>query len=316
LIVDAAGDISFGITETGNTAAFGGTNAVGTLAAAAGGAFGFLNGPGLTVGTVPSIIDVASEAGVFASATPAGDVLVQTNNPGQQLTLAGNLMAGGRAILSSAGGFSQIGTVAVTAPVLAIDTTASGVGSLLSFITSTNINASLIARLPPGARTRNPMQFADLLATNSVVLLFADEGAVTGIVGVAQFGLSGTGGNADLQGSIDGLSGPTAALIGLRNPGPDPAYLFNGCIIASVTCSAVPTGFVLVQQQSVSGVTTLGLLPNLAAAADFITPEAVRVLRQSQDPDAPVINIFDEEHLCEETAEGSQPGRERCQEAR
>jgi hypothetical protein len=72
----------------------------------------------------------------------------------------------------------------------------------------------------------------------------------------------------------------------------------------------------LVQQQSVSGVTTLGLLPNLAAAADFITPEAVKALRQSQDPDAPVINIFDEEHLCEETAEGSQPGRERCQETR
>jgi hypothetical protein len=57
-------------------------------------------------------------------------------------------------------------------------------------------------------------------------------------------------------------------------------------------------------------------LPNLSAQVFLITPEVVRGVRQSEDPDAPVINVFDEERLCDETAKSSQPGRERCQEGR
>jgi hypothetical protein len=102
-------------------------------------------------------------------------------------------------------------------------------------------------------------------------------------------------------------------------------------------------GFLVVQPQSVSGVTAFDLLPDIAATTNFITPEGVapeglipeglipeglipkglipegvtpervRARRQSPDPDAPVINIFDEERLCEETATSSQPRRERCQ---
>jgi len=98
----------------------------------------------------------------------------------------------------------------------------------------------------------------------------------------------------------------------------------------------------------VSGVTAFDLLPDIAATTNFITPEGVapeglipeglipeglipevlipkglipegvtpervRARRPSPDPDAPVINIFDEERLCEETATSSQPRRERCQ---
>ena len=116
------------------------------------------------------------------------------------------------------------------------------------------------------------------------------------------------------------MADPTAALLGVRDPEPAPTYLFNDCVIAAATCfvptAATPLGFLVVQPQSPSAVTAADLLPDIAATADFITAEAVRALRQSPDPDVPVINIFDEEHLCDETAKGSQPGRERCQEQR
>jgi filamentous hemagglutinin family protein len=363
LIIDAAGNVSFGVN--GGKVFPADANAVGTLAGTAGGSFGFLNGPALTVGTVPGTGGVASQSGITASATIAGDVLIQTNNLGQPLTLAGNITAGGRAFLDTAGAFFQTGAVTVTAPVLAVDTTGSGVGTLLRFITSTNVNANVIAGLPPAGKTSNPMQFADLSAPNSVVLLFADQGAITGAMQAGQLGLSGIGSVANLQGSINGVTDPTAALLGIRDPGPAPTYLFNDCIIAAASCfvpsvvlppellpvqpqsasvaTVLAPAFLVVQPQSASAATVSDLLPDIAAITDFITPEGVTpeglppegltltregltltregltregltreglppsgqsqdreapaARRQSKDPDAPVINIFDEERL-------------------
>jgi filamentous hemagglutinin family protein len=320
LIVDAAGNVSFGIVETGSTVALGNANSVGTLAGTAGGSFGFLNGPALSVGTVPPVVDVASQSGISASPATSEDVLVQTNSVGQQLTLAGNITAGGRAIFDTAGGFAQTGTVTVTAPVLAIDTTGSGINTLLGFITSPSVNASVVSNLPPTGRTSNPMQFADLLAPNTVALLFADQSAVSGTMQVKQFGLSGIGNLANLQGSINGVTGPTAALLGVRDPGPSATYLFNDCVIAAATCVVIPiaqpVAFLVTEPQMASELEYLTILPNLSAQFDVITPQAVRGARQPEDPDAPVINIFDEEHLCYETANPSQPTREPCREER
>ena len=218
-----------------------------------------------------------------------------------------------RAILDTAGGFSQTGAVTVTAPVLAIDTTGSGVGTLLGFITSTSVNANVIAGLPPAGKTSNPMQFANLSAPNSVVLLFADQGAAMGTIQAGQLGLSGIGSGANLRGSISGVSDPTAALLGVRDPGPAPTYVFNDCIIAAASCvvpsvvlppellvvqpqsaSVLAPAFLVVQPQSVSAVADFDLLPDIAATTDFITPEGVtpeglspeaaRAWRQLQDP--------------------------------
>jgi hypothetical protein len=306
LIVDATGDVGFGITETASSVTFGTANAVGTLAGTAGGSFGFLNGPALTVGRVTAA---------------GGDILIQTNNAGQPLTLAGNITAGGRAIFDTAGGFSQIGAVTVAAPVLAIDTTGSGVNTLLGFITPP-FSANLVSNLRPTGNTSNPMQFADLSAPSSVVLLFADRGSVTDVTGamqVKELGLSGIGSFANLQGSIAGVIGPTAALLGVRNPGPSATYLFNDCIIAAMTCVVIPVtqpvAFLVTQPQTASELEALTVLPNLSAQVDVITPQVVRGVRQPEDPDAPVINIFDEERLCDETAK-SQPTKEPCREER
>jgi len=302
LIVSAAGKVSLGID--GGTVFAANANMVGTLTGNAGGSFGFLNGPALTVGTISA----------------AGDVLIQTNNAGQPLTLAGNITAGGPAVLDTAGSFSQIGTVTVTAPVLAIDTTGSGVNTLLGFITSPSVSASVVSNLPPAGKTSNPIQFNNLLAPNSVVLLFADQGAVTGTMQVKQLGLSGIGKLANLQGSINGVSDPTAALLGLRDPGPSPTYLFNDCIIAASTCVVISVdqsfAFLVTEPQMESELEYLNVLPNYSAQVDVITPQTVRGARQPEDPDAPVINIFDEERLCDETAKSSHPTREPCREER
>jgi filamentous hemagglutinin family protein len=335
LILDAAGNVAFGIQEAGNTAILGNANAVGTLSGSAGGVFGFLNAGALTIGTVSSVLDVASQSGIAASAAPVGDVLIQTNGATQQLTLAGNISAGGRAILDSAGAFSQIGTVNVSDPVLAIDTTGSGVGTLLSFIPSTNVGASAISNLPPAGRTSNPMSFGGLQALNSTVLLFADRGVVNGAMNVAGLGLSGTGASANLTGSIAGVTGPIAALGGFRDPGPDPNYLFNDCIIAATSCGQPlpptvpspptaqlpttlppPTEFLVVEPQAASELSILTIVPNLTATLNLITPQPVTA-RELQDPDTPVINIFDEERLCTETPAGpAQTARERCEQPR
>jgi hypothetical protein len=312
LILDAVGNVFFGITETGGTVTLGVPNDVGTLAGSAGGIFGFLNGPALTIGTVPAILGVGAQSGIAASPAATGDVLIETSETGQPLTLAADITAGGRALLDTAGGFAQLGAVSVTAPVFAVDTTGDGIAALIAAVPSPSIGAAAIALLPP-ASTDNPMQFADLVAPNSVMLLVAGRGVVGGTMTVRELGLSGTGGSADLFGSIAGVAGPTAALLGLRNPGPEAAYLFNDCIIASAFCTAQPVQ--IFAQQPTTVVTAPRRLPVLTATVNFITPETVQS-NKPPNPDEPVINIFDEERLCAETANPSQPERERCPEYR
>jgi len=302
LTVGAAGKVSLGIDA--GTVFPANANMVGTLTGTAEGSFGFLNATALNVGTITA---------------SAGDVLIQVNNAGQKLTLAGNITAGGRVILDTAGGFSQTGTATVNAPVLAIDTTGSGVNTLLGFITSPSVNASVVSNLPLTGETSNPIKFGNLVAPNSVVLLFADQGSVSGPIQAGQLGLSGTGSLADLQGSINGVSGPMAALLGVRAPGPDPTYLFNDCIIAASNCVVIPPNqplaFLVAQPQTASEIQELSVSPNLSAQFVLIEPQVVKGVRQSEDPDAPVINIFDEERLCDETAK-SQPTKEPCREER
>jgi len=73
----------------------------------------------------------------------------------------------------------------------------------------------------------------------------------------------------------------TAASTGRINPGPDNNYRFNDCVIGSVTCVVLPT--------------LTPVVPQAAREIDIL------VARPSEeDFDAPLINIFDEERVCEE----------------
>jgi hypothetical protein len=195
----------------------------------------------------------------------------------------------------------------------------------------------VIANLSPAGRTSNAMVFGGLQAPNSTVLIFADSGVVNGAMNVGQLGLSGAGAIADLNGSIGGVTGSEAALSGSRSPAPDPAYLFNGCIIAAASCgppasppsppptttvqstptlNLPPFEFLVVAPQAPDELSILTVVPNLTATLNLVTPQPVTA-REQQDSDTPVINIFDEERLCTETAAGpAQTARERCEQPR
>jgi hypothetical protein len=202
-------------------------------------------------------------------------------------------------VLASNGAFTQSGTLTVTSPDLVIDTTGKfqNAGALLSQLLSspgsdgiTIQDRSVInnTAFTPNGNSSNPIKFGGTLAANnSIVLLLANKGAITGgssgspTIDVKALGVSGTGNLASLFGSIGGSATTAAAANGRINPAPDNNYRFNDCVIGSVTCIVLP-GLTPIQPQAASQVDVLVARP------------------AEEDIDAPLINIFDEEHLCEQ----------------
>ena len=131
------------------------------------------------------------------------------------------------------------------------------------------------------------------------MLLLADRGSITGgsngfsAVNVGGLGVSGSGGQASLFGSIAGNFTGAAAATGRINPTPQDQYRFNNCIIGSPACG-VPS----------SEVDTLMRIPMIEIEA-FLRPQTatevdILVARPGPgDMDAPLVNVFDEERLCE-----------------
>jgi hypothetical protein len=230
--------------------------------------------------------------------TAGRNMLTTSGIAGTSIAGATGLKAGNNIVLASSGAFTQSGTLTVTSPDLVIDTTGKfqNAGALLSQLLSSPgsdgitiqdrsvINNSAFS--PSGSS--NPIKFGGTLAAhNSIVLLLANKGAITGgssgspTIDVKALGVSGTGGSASLFGSIGGSATTAAAANGRINPVPDNKYRFNDCVIGSVTCIVLP-GLTPIQPQAASQVDVLAARP------------------AEEDIDAPLINIFDEEHLCEQ----------------
>jgi len=182
----------------------------------------------------------------------------------------------------------------------------------------------------PTAATVNPITFGGTLnAPDSVLLLIANQGPITGgssanpAIFVGGLGVSGAGSQAQLFGSVAGNSGQTAATAAQINPLTDPAYLFNNCIIGSASCAGPPTppeplplpeplpppepptlAPVVLEQAVVTEAAILVSIPSDTADA-LLRPQPasevdIFVARPAEDdPDTPLINIFDEERLCE-----------------
>src|SRR6202044_451688 len=97
------------IVDAAQSANFASTNNVGILAGQIGGAINFLNGPGLTVGSVPSVGDVAAQSGLSAGA----GVTLQTTSGG--MTIASNIASnGGNTLVTSAGPIAVNGSVTLS----------------------------------------------------------------------------------------------------------------------------------------------------------------------------------------------------------
>jgi hypothetical protein len=240
-------------------------------------------------------VNLATSAGgaidMTASQT-AGRNILSTAQGTTTLTGSFTLNAS-NVVLSSNGAFTQRGTLTVLSPNLVsshlfvVDTTghAGGASQLLRDLGGgTSItNASIIKAgvFAPGG-THNAISFdtGTVNANGSVMLLLGDAGAMTGTVNVLGLGVSGSGGSADLHGSIANNSTQTAAQQGFINPQSQNNYQFNGCAIGSTTCIVLPN-LVPIQPQPISQIDILVARPS------------------EEDIDAPLINIFDEEQLCE-----------------
>ena len=276
------------IADAGAGVAAGNGNMVGTLTGTAkGGSFSFTNGQALTVGNVGTIVDVFQQPGVTATQ----DVALTTTSGALSVTGTVGLTAGSNIILASNGAFNQSGTLAITSPDLVIDTTGATASALLTAfqgvggITSAAVITNPVFK-PSG--NSNPIKFGGTLTANSsIVLLLANGGAITGgsasnpAINVGQLGVSGTGGSAALFGCIGTSCTTVAAEKGRINPASDNNYRFNDCAIGSVTCIVFqPLTFIQ---------------PQAAREIDVLVARPAE-----EDIDAPLINIFDEERVCEE----------------
>jgi filamentous hemagglutinin family protein len=79
-------------------------------------------------------------------------------------------------------------------------------------------------------------------------------------------------GGANLFGTINGITGPVAARFGFIQPESNPHYLFNSCVIASVTCGVTPTQS---QSQQLPPVVETVIFVPIDALLALVTPALV-----------------------------------------
>ena len=158
----------------------------------------------------------------------------------------GSLAANGSLAMSAAliklGGtsFGQAGTLAITAPVLEIET---GSG-----LTQANLGCDQCTTPADITKFANigdqnavgAITFQNLSAPETNVLIWAGAGTVTGTIDVKGLGMAGAGGSADLAGTIDGLASIAAANLAIKGPKADAAYRINDCVIATPNCVVLP----------------------------------------------------------------------------
>jgi hypothetical protein len=278
---------------------FSGQNRIGTLAASTntgGGGFSLNNVSALTVGGAVNAGsgDLALTVGALTvnAGLSAGSNILATSTGAVAINGLLTFNAGKNLVMSSNGAFTQRGTLNVASPDFVVDATGhpGGASQLLSDLLaaqgggSSIANAALIknGRFEPKGTVNNPISFDNgtVNAADSVMLLFGDTSALSGTVNVKGLGISGLGGSADLHGSIAGNSSQTAGQQGFINPRPDNNYKFNDCAIGSTSCIVFST--------------VVPIQPQAASQIDIL------LARPSEDDiDAPLINIFDEEQLCE-----------------
>jgi hypothetical protein len=239
--VIVAGNLS---GSSGGGATFGNANNVGTF-----GSFTNASSGDLTfVDAVDfSTIGTLSSAGSLFLAGPGID-LAGNADAGGMISVVSNgpLAANGSLAMSAAliklGGtsFTQAGTLAITAPVLEIET-GSGLtqGNLGCDQCTTPADIAKIANIG-NQDAVGPITFQNLSARETNVLIWAGAGTVTGTIDVKGLGMAGAGGSADLAGTINGLASIAAANLAIKGPKADSAYRINDCVIATPNCIVLP----------------------------------------------------------------------------
>ncbi|MGH7119446.1 MAG: beta strand repeat-containing protein [Acetobacteraceae bacterium] len=214
---------------------------------------------GTLSGAAAGLADFGTEdvtmLGSFAVSGAAGELALTSTVP---LTISGPVSA---AFLDVAapGTLTLSGTILTTGLPLADQsgTNPALPGSVLQVLSGgvfQELGTSVIAPLGAGdatVRIQLPgagglASFANLEAGATNLVLALGPGQATGTMRVGGLLVIGTGGSANLFGSVDGISGLRAAGAARIEPAINTKYLFNGCVIQTTVCSAtlvqVPQG--------------------------------------------------------------------------
>jgi hypothetical protein len=185
----------------------------------------FLTGPGINLGG-------SANAGGMISVASSGAL---TTSGSEQLSAGTLIKLGGTS-------FTQNGTLTIgpSTPVFEIET-GSGLTQANLGCNQCTVPADVITFANIGNQNAfGPIAFQNLSAPQTNVLIWAGAGTVTGSINVKGLGIAGTGGSADLTGTINGVSSTAAANVASKGPKPDNAYRINDCAIGTSNCIVLP----------------------------------------------------------------------------
>ena len=269
------------------------------------------NAPAANVGTI--VLDNPNNAvSVLADVTGTSFVLVDSTNLLVSTVLNANniMLRAPGSLISLADGATILtgGTIpAKRGPLVAALEPANGApGAYIQAANFDQIGTSTLAGQAGGPATLqiNITQHAQfdpplgLQASDGWLILNLNNGTAAGNVDVRALNVTyGQFGGADLTGTIDGITGKTAAADGFIQPSVNSHYLFNNCPIGSVAC----LGGTLPQQQNETSVLgtlspfipgtapspLIGLMP-LVVLADPLPPAPAGALT---DPDVVPPNV-------------------------
>ena len=152
------------------------------------------------------------------------------------LTLSGTITTTGLPLAQQEGAVPSL-----PGSVLEVLPGAAGTGS------SVELGTSVIAPLGTGAATLRiqlpsaggSASFSNLLAGGANLVLALGPGSTSGTMTVGSLLVTGTGGSANLFGSLAGVTGPAAAAVGRISPAINANYLFNSCVIETTVCAPI-----------------------------------------------------------------------------
>ncbi len=129
----------------------------------------------------------------------------------------------------------------------------------------------------------------NLAAPTTALVMSLGNGSATGAVTLASLSVFGTGGGADLTGTVAGQGGFAAAQLSNISPQVDLRYTLNGCALAAVSCGdQSPSASTLVLSATIASV----LRPDILAL-DVLD---LSVTRDQADPTLQLPNISDRDY--------------------
>jgi len=132
-------------------------------------------------------------------------------------------------------GIRQTGAATFLAPtpLVVLDAT----GATLPQAVNPASGASMVASFHPGGASGN-IVLTNIAAPS--VLLAGNHGHMSGSINAINLAVVGDHGSAQLTGTVDHISGPTAAQLVDKSGRSENQYRFNGCAIGSITCTVLP----------------------------------------------------------------------------